>query len=100
MARQRGGGTLRELTAVLVDILTKPAFIAAAAVGVAATYVFVCRQEAEWRAADPRGWRLMYGSQLPQAIPCSLICVCGALTLLIPLVILVYLKRRRQASGR
>ena len=97
----RRAGRVSDAIAVLGYIFAKPTSIGAVAAAVLAVYVFVCRTEGEWRRADPAGWALMHpGTPVPQALRCFIFCVTGALIVLIPLFILVYVKRRISSSGQ
>lgn len=95
-----GTGRLRVAAATLRYIFTKPTLVGAVALGATAFYIFVCRPEEELRRVDPAGWRLLYASSpVSQTARCLLFCTTGALITLIPLFILMYVKRRISSSG-
>ena len=101
MTPSRSAGPVSDAVAALGYIFTKPRLIGTVAVAALVAYVFVCHAEAEWQRADPDGWTLMHpGMQVPQVIRCFVICSSGALVALIPLFVVIYIKRRIESSAR
>ena len=92
-------GVITDALSVLRHIFTSPRLLAAMIFGAAVVYVLLCRQEMEMHTRDPEVWRLVYGaSTLSLRARCLLYCAGGVIAQVVPIFIVLYVKKWRQRA--
>jgi hypothetical protein len=99
VSQQRSPSAISDAFSVLRQIFTSPRLLAAMIFGVAVMYVLLCRQEMDMRTRDPEVWRLVYGtSTLSLRARCFLYCTGGVTAQVVPIFIVLYVKKWRQRA--